>query len=106
MKDKDVPPQKEFYSGDSNRTVDYGAFPVRTGRTYWMKTRCETLPDDVNGHGVTRYSFKIWPDTQAELDGWDWQKTQTSEYALRRGGVVLLSHHVDATFGNITISEI
>jgi len=106
MQDRDEPPQKQFYSGDSDRTVNNGAFPVNTGRTYWMKTRCETFPDNVDGHGVTRYSFRIWPDTQAEPDGWDWQETQTSEHALRRGGVVLLSHHVDSTFGNISISEI
>ena len=97
------PPSLQFYPGFRDHPVDNGPFPVESGETYWMKAGCETLPDSAEGFGVTRYSFKIWPDGAPEPGEWLWQHTQTSEHALRRGGVVLLAHHVDATFGALTI---
>jgi len=96
-------PQLEFYRGDNDRTTHYGVYPVKLERTYWMKMRCDTLPDTSEGQGVTRYSFKIWPDGQEESQTWRWQTIQTSEHALRRAGIGLLAHHVDATFGDITV---
>ena len=38
-----------------------------------------------------------------EPDGWAWTVTQASPHALRRGGLVLLAHHVDATFGDVRV---
>lgn len=96
-------PQLDFYRGDNDRTTHFGVYPVKVGRTYWMKMRCETQPDTSDGHGVTRYSFKIWLDGRDEPQIWNWQTIQTSEYALRRGGIGLLAHHVDATFGDIIV---
>ncbi len=96
-------PQKQFYPGDSNQAKSFGEFPARLGETYSVRFRCETLPDAAEGRGVTRYSFKIWKATDAEPDAWGWQEAQTSAIALRQGGVALVAHHVDATFGDIEI---
>lgn len=102
----DKPPQKQFYRGDNDKRSDHGAFPVTLGVRYMMKLSCRTLPDAASGAGVTRYSFKIWTAGDPEPAEWDWEVTQTSEHALRRGGVALLAHHIDATFGNVSVEPI
>jgi hypothetical protein len=99
----DRPPVKQFFPGDSDESVDYGEFPIRTGGTYVMKFACRTLSEGPAGVGVTSYSFKIWPVESQEPGAWDWEVTQTSRHALRRGAALLLAHHVDATFGNVAI---
>jgi hypothetical protein len=100
------PPQKQFYNGGHNGMMDHGDYPIVEGHTYWMKARCETLPDHETGAGVTRYSFKIWENDEVEPQAWAWEEVQASEHALRRGGVVLLAHHVDATFGNVEVHQV
>lgn len=96
-------PYRQFYHGDANAMDNFGTFPIQEGVTYWMMMRAETLPDTNEGYGVTRYAWKIWPDGQDEPTAWSFEVTQSSEHALRRGGVVLLAHHVDASFGNVRI---
>jgi hypothetical protein len=99
----DRPPVKQFFPGDSDDSVDYGEFAIRTGGTYAVKFACRSLPDTAAGVGVTRYSFKVWPVDTREPTAWDWEVTQTSRHALKRGAALLLAHHVDATFGNVVI---
>lgn len=95
------PPQLQFYQGDSDRTRNFGEFPVQLGETYALAFRCETLPDDPDGRGVTRYSFKIWPTDAPEPADWMWQEVQAGTAALRSGGAALVAHHVDVTFGDV-----
>jgi hypothetical protein len=102
----DNPPHIEFFRGDTVEREGFGIFPAEVGETYWMKMRAMTLPDSDEGHGVTRYTWKVWPEGESEPDIWPLDVVQTSEHALRRGGVVLLAHHVDATFGNVRISSL
>ncbi|MEK7408454.1 MAG: VCBS repeat-containing protein [Acidobacteriota bacterium] len=97
------PPTKQFYPGDRDGGVNYGEFATREGSAYVIKFGCETLADDAGGEGVTRYSFKVWPAGDREPAAWDWQVTQRSKEALRRGAAALLAHHVDATFGNVSV---
>jgi hypothetical protein len=37
---------------------------------------------------------------------WDWEHVQVSREALRRGGVALVAHHVDASFGDIAVEPL
>ena len=133
-KNLEEPPQKQFYAGFNNSMVNYGDFPVKPGQTFWMKMRCETL-NSIYGDSITRetwfrkledgqpakvtvpeqvlvdanitmYSFKIWPHSAPEPENWNWRQTQVSINALARGGVALLAHHVDATFGDVTIEPL
>jgi hypothetical protein len=97
------PVARQFMRGDSTDTTDYGAVEVRTGETYLLKALCQTLPDDAKGRGVTRYAFKFWHAATPEPSSWDWEHVQVSEHALRRGGVALAAHHVDASFGDISV---
>ena len=97
-------PRKQFFHGDYDVVNNFGKTPVEFGTTYIMKMRAETLPDAPNGDGVTRYSWKAWAAGSSEPSDWDWIYEQTSEYALRRGGVALLAHFADVTFGDVTIT--
>jgi hypothetical protein len=94
---------RQFMNGGVKEETDYGPVPVHTGERYVLKALCQTLPDDADGRGVTRYAFKLWPAAAAEPSSWDWEHVQVSEHALRRGGVALVAHHVDASFGDISV---
>ena len=96
----DLPPVRQFWPGDSERWQTFAPFPIQFGRPFWMKGRCETL----EGHGVTRYSIKVWNDKEPK--GWDFQVTQKSDSALRTGGLALVAHETDATFGDLLISDL
>jgi hypothetical protein len=99
----DAAPRKRFYRGDDDIAIDYGTAAVTPGDTYMMRMRCETQVDSPTGEGITLYSWKIWGATESEPAGWDFQAPQQSAHALRQGGVGLLAHHVDATFGDVQI---
>ncbi len=99
-------PVREFYRGDNDSAIDHGSFDFAIASWYRMTVRCETLADSSLGHGVTRYSFKIWNESDAEPLTWDWQEIQQSEHALRQGGVALVAHHADVTFGDVSIMPI
>jgi hypothetical protein len=94
---------RQFMRGDATEKTNYGALEIRTGETYVLKALCQTLPDDAEGRGVTRYAFKLWHPAAPEPSSWDWEHVQVSEHALRRGGVALIAHHVDASFGDISV---
>ncbi|MEX1239984.1 MAG: hypothetical protein WEB30_09705 [Cyclobacteriaceae bacterium] len=96
---------KQFYRGDKNHIENYGTIAIKPGNVYHMRMRCVTLPDE-GVEGVTRYSWKIWQEGETETSAWDWEVVQKSEHALRNGGLVLLAHHVDISFGNVTVEVI
>lgn len=98
------PPTKLLFPGEAGKSTEFGPFAFAPERTYAIRMRCETLPDTPAGEGVTRYDFKIWHTTETEPDAWAWQHVQTSRHALRAGGLVLLAHHVDATFGDVFVA--
>jgi hypothetical protein len=99
-------PHTQFYPGDSDRYANKGRFALRLEESYAIRFGCETLPDDAEGRGVTRYSFRIWKSSDAEPEAWTWQELQSSKIALRRGGAALLAHHVDVTFGDVEAREL
>lgn len=101
-----LPPRLEYYRGDRDGPRHYGLYGVTNDGIYRLKMACETLADAPDGAGVTRYSFKIWPDGLAEPGRWRWQTVQTSPHALRQGGVGLLAHHVDVTFGDVAVTPL
>ena len=100
-----LPPMRQFYPGDNDLGLDLGRFPAKPGRVYSVLMACETQPDDAQGRGVTRYSFKIWDAERPEPTEWAWQQVQASETALRRGGLALVAHHADVSFGDLDITE-
>lgn len=100
-------PAIQFYRGDSDATQNFGTAPgAVAGSTWWLRMRCETLPDAPGGEGVTRYSLRVWPDQSAEPPVWNYEVEQLSAHALRQGSVGLLAHHVDVTFGDVVVSNL
>jgi hypothetical protein len=100
-------PAIQFYRGDSDVTQNFGvAAGAVAGATLRLRLRCETLPDAPGGAGVTRYSFKVWPDQSVEPAGWACEVVQESANALRQGSLGLLAHHVDVTFGDVVVSTL
>ncbi len=66
--------------------------------TYIFKMRVDT--NSVGG----LYKFKVWDSNLAEPNTWLLQH-QEDLNGPRNGSVLLLAHHVDATFGNITVTS-
>jgi hypothetical protein len=99
----DGPASRQFMYGAVKDKTNYGSVEIRKDEPYVLKALCQTLPDDAEGRGVTRYAFKLWPAGATEPSSWDWEHVQVSEHALRRGGVALVAHHVDASFGDISV---
>ncbi|MCI0622648.1 MAG: hypothetical protein L0387_13480 [Acidobacteria bacterium] len=99
-------PRKQFFPGDSDLTIDLSEFPAFSqGVCYGVRFACETLPG-TDSEGVTRYSFKLWPESEREPENWDWQQVQTSRTALRTGGAALIAHHIDVTFGDVIVTPV
>ncbi len=96
-------PQAQYFPGSEGRPTDLKEVPFLVGTRYAVRLTCKTLPDDAEGRGVTHYRFKIWPQDSAEPEAWTWERTQASATALRKGGVALLAHKIDVTFGDVTV---
>jgi hypothetical protein len=95
-----LPPVRQFYSGDTEDFQNFDPFPILFGQPFWLKGSCETLEAD-----STRYSLKAWPFGSTEPATWDFQVVQNSATALRSGGVALVAHELDATFGDIRVTR-
>jgi len=70
------------------------------GVPYVFKLRVETVPG-VGG----LYSFKVWEQGQAEPPAWDLIRQEGLEDP-QQGCVLLWTHHVDASFGNVTVTPL
>ena len=75
-------------------------FSVEMNKPYMIKIRVETMPDL-----RSMYSFKSWPADQTEPDGWQFFGVQREWHPLN-GSVLLVAHHADATFGNMTVKPV
>ena len=76
---------------------DSSGFMLTFDVTYIFKMRVETIP----GQGGA-YKFKVWQQGQTEPATWRLQGTQSLSDP-QYGSICLLSHHVNADFGNVTI---
>lgn len=82
--------KREFYVESERRR------PIELEKTYHMKHRVETTAD-----GRSHYRVKLWPVGQPEPATWDLERFEPDD--LSSGSALLLTHHSDATFGNITV---
>lgn len=80
--------------GNSDPSVD-----IDVGDTYYWKFRVENIP------GGTLYSLRVWESGQSEPGSWNItrQRGPTDE---QNGSMIFIAHHVDATFGDITVSAV
>lgn len=66
---------------------------------YVFKMQVETLPT------AHQYRFKVWEQGQPEPAGWDLVEDQALAEAPD-GSLVLVAHHVDASFGTVTVTPL
>ena len=68
---------------------------------YWWKLRAETL-----NNGQSLFSFKVWSEQETEPPDWQMSGTGTPPDINSNGSLIFIAHHVDATFGNITVVDL
>jgi hypothetical protein len=97
--DVDPSPQPEEFS----RTQ---AIEFQFGHTYHFKARVERNPE-----GLLWYRLKVWePAVEDEPVDWTLERLaypgDEVNGVLQNGSILLVSHHVDVTFGDITITSL
>jgi hypothetical protein len=86
-----------FVSGSDDTVLDSVPMSLNLGSTYYFKMRAERPPCQ-----GTVYSMKIWQRNEAEPMAWD-VSGQVDLPNVEFGSLLLVSHHIDATFGTIDI---
>jgi hypothetical protein len=95
--DRTSPPHLDLDGNNLTLLGSINNIPFSFGNTYWFKMRIESIPG-VGG----RYKLKVWQDGQSEPSGW-MIEGQQSLSDPQNGSVCLLSHHIDARFGTVSI---
>jgi hypothetical protein len=88
---------------DSNATLvaeDLSGRTLTAGVTYTFKIQAET-----GGGDGPLYRLKVWPEGTSEPSDWD-IVTALPPDAPDTGSLVLVAHHVDATYGNLDVRQI
>ncbi len=70
------------------------------GVRYIFKARVETLQG-----GIPRYSIKVWADSLSEPVNWD-LIGQAAPTDPQQGCLLLVAHHVDASFGDVMVRSV
>lgn len=76
------------------------------GDTFWMKMRCRSQGFAAPDSAITKYSFAVWKDGEAEPSGWDYEVTDTCQHALHKGSLALVAHCADVEFGNVEVKKV
>ncbi len=85
--------KREFYvESDRRRTIELE-------RVYHMRHRVQTT-----AAGASRYRVKFWAAGDPEPGEWDLERLETGD--LASGSALLLTHHADATFGNVRVQPL
>lgn len=72
---------------------------LQIGVTYIFKMRVDSVP------GGAQYRLKWWPSGEDEPSGWILTGFQSLSDDPGHGCILLLAHHVDASFGAVTITD-
>jgi uncharacterized repeat protein (TIGR02543 family) len=83
------------FNGNETSPVMYKNATLSYGTQYVWKLRAQTI------NGQMQYFFKQWQASDPEPTSWTLQFTGTS--GPTAGGIILVAHHVDVTFGDISI---
>jgi hypothetical protein len=78
-------------SGNVNRDA-------QIGKKYIFKLRVQS-----NAGGPGTYAMKVWEDGQPEPQEWDFEGAGVKN-ELKGGSLLLVAHHVDASFGKVTVA--
>ena len=87
----------QIMGNDGSIIADRAESNFSFGVPHVLKMRVETPPNE-----GSIYSLKMWEQAQPEPMGWD-LVSQELVTDPQNGSLLLVAHHVDATFGNVTI---
>ncbi len=87
----------QIMGNDGSIIADSSGSNLLFGVPYVLKMRVETPPNE-----GSVYSLKMWEQAQPEPAGWD-LAAQELVTDPQNGSLLLVAHHVDATFGNVTV---
>lgn len=80
------------------RLMKQQAAPIQFNQPYWMKVEVETRPGQ-----TSLFRFKMWLQSEAEPTDWSIESAgRNGEPGA--GSLLLVAHHVDATFGNVVVN--
>lgn len=88
-------------TGNEDTEIASSGKTLSEGITYIFKARVET-PDVGEG---SWYRFKVWPQSEQEPAGWDLE-AQEAASDPQYGSLLLVSHYIDASFGNVTVTAL
>jgi hypothetical protein len=91
-------PKFELFGNEGQPVQRHSRFQLQFGQTYMFKARSDTVA------GGVRYSWKVWPQGQAEPATWDLTLLEDSGPAT--GSLILIAHHADVQFGNVSVTSI
>ena len=84
--------------GNNGVLLQTSVEPLQLGITYMYRMRVETEA----GPGAALYKLRIWRAGTTEPSTWKLSGRQTNDPGS--GCLLLLAHHVDATFGQVTVT--
>jgi hypothetical protein len=76
--------------------LDDSGFTIDLGVQYVFKLRAETIS------GVSTYKFKAWRSVDPEPAEWLLAATE-GPHDLENGSILLVVHHADVSFGEVSI---
>lgn len=90
------------YPGGGNiiGIVNEDVTPNENDGEYMMKMSVQTLPSG------DYYRLKVWPLNQNEPSEWNMEGLVDDPDAFDSGSVVLVSHHIDVSFGDVTVKPL
>ncbi len=84
---------------DADLATDLSGRPLLFNTLYNFKMRVETTV------GGSVYRLKVWQVNEVEPPDWDLSGVAAADDPTH-GSLVLFAHHVDATFGNVTVTPL
>jgi hypothetical protein len=84
--------------GDGGRILAENGRSLTFGETYYFKVNIQSA----TGDDPATYRFKMWKASVTEPAGWDFVQPGRSGEPPS-GSLLLLAHHVDAAFGQVTV---
>ncbi len=85
--------------GDGGTTLGTKGFSLTLGTTYMYKV---SVTSNADPKKPATYRFKVWPQAQTEPAAWDFEVPGVSGEPPS-GSIVLVAHHSDVSFGNVTV---
>jgi len=96
--DDQLPARLQIDMNTASNATDNSGYKLIDNTTYIFKMSVQTLESR-----RSQYKLKVWPQSSTEPTAWNLQATDVSERDPTAGSILLLAHHVEATFGNVEI---